>query len=77
MIIDLKYLIPVVMPFAVVLLLRALCALAGVPWTESVSAVAVLFSVLVSVVAGTGIVVCMADAKLHWRVRIGGGGGDQ
>ena len=74
MTIDLKYLIPVVMPFAMVLILRALCALAGVPWTETISQMAVVFSVLASLVGGIEIVACMADAKLHWRVRIGGGG---
>ncbi len=70
MTIDLKWGLPFVLPFVILLLVRALFIVAGAEWSDPLAAA--MLSTLIGVLVGFMIFDTMRDDGVEWNVTIGG-----
>lgn len=68
--IDLKYLLPVIVPVVTVLVLRACALIAGVEYTQDAALVVLAVSILVGVLAGPAALLFMIDFDHSWTVTL-------
>jgi len=71
MTIDLKWGLPLVMPFVMLLTIRLLALVAGMEWTDNAAAGAVVFAFALGLPVGGFVAGMMEDEGVKWNVRIG------
>lgn len=69
MTIDLKWLLPVVAPFAILGLARAVWFAAGAEWSDPTIAAAM--SLIAGLLCGGAVVASLSDRNIRWPLRIG------
>lgn len=70
MTIDLKWALPFVLPFLLLLMTRLLAVVAGAPWTPEGATVAVVLCMALGVIIGGFIAGCMQDYGVKWQIHL-------
>lgn len=71
MTIDLKWFLPLGLPFIILIMLRLLVAMAGVPWQPIAAAVSLGLSAIIGVIVGVATAFNLEDKGVRWNVKLG------
>lgn len=66
---DLKWLLPILMPFVMLFTFRALVWCAGLDWTEKAAGVYLLFSCISGFAIGCGLVAVLVETEARLTLR--------